>query len=120
MIGFSMGAGLCYHVALRLDFPIGGIIPISGMIRNPESLFPHATKVSRNTPILILHGTDDDIVTVDRGQEAFDLLVEHGYCVRLELYKAKHKIPLSANDLIIQFIQDNEQFESAQVDSIEE
>lgn len=120
MIGFSMGAGLCYHVALRLDFPIGGIIPISGMIRNPESLFPHATKVSRNTPILILHGTDDDIVTVDRGQEAFDLLDEHGYCVRLELYKAKHKIPLSANDLIIQFIQDNEQFESAQVDSIEE
>ena len=115
MIGFSMGAGLSYHVALRLDFNIGGIIPIAGMIRNPERLFADATEASRKTPILILHGTDDEIVTPDRGQIAYELLSEQGYCVRLELYKAKHKIPLSVNDLITGFINENEEFESIQL-----
>lgn len=104
LIGFSMGASLCYYVALRLDFPIGGIIPIAGMIRNPERLFAHATSTSRETPILILHGTEDDIVPIQLGQDAFDLLKNKGFNVSIETYAAKHKIPVVAYDLISDFI----------------
>ncbi len=63
---------------------------------------------SRQTPILILHGTEDDIITVDKGQKAHDLLNKHGYCVRMETYKAPHKIPLLAGAIIKDFIKDNE------------
>lgn len=118
LIGFSMGAGLCFHVALRLDFAIGGIIPIAGFIRNPESLFKDATDISRQTPILILHGTEDDIITVDKGQKAHNLLNEHGYCVRMETYKAPHKIPLRAGTIIKDFIKDNELYLPEKMESI--
>lgn len=117
MIGFSMGAGLCYQVALRLEFSIGGIIPIAGFIRNPERLFNDTTDISRQTPILILHGTEDEIISVERGLEAHDLLNEHGYCVRMETYKATHKIPLRAGAFIKDFINDNEFYLSAEMES---
>jgi|TARA_B100000959_G_scaffold137825_2_gene144848 phospholipase/carboxylesterase len=116
LIGFSMGAGLCYHVALRLDFPIGGIIPIAGFIHNSDRLFNDATDISRQTPILILHGTEDEIVTVDKVQNAHDLLKEHGYCVRMETYKAPHKIPLRAGAIIKDFIKDNELYLSVKME----
>jgi|TARA_Y100000310_G_C20698553_1_gene827523 phospholipase/carboxylesterase len=117
LIGFSMGAGLCLHVTLRLDFAIGGIIPIAGFIRNPDRLFNDATDISRQTPILILHGTEDDIITVDKGQKAHDLLNEHGYSVRMETYKAHHKIPLLAGAIIKDFIKDNELYLSVKMES---
>lgn len=107
LIGFSMGAGLCLHVALRLDFAIGGIIPIAGFIRNPDRLFNDATNVSRQTPILILHGTEDEIVKPELGKEAYTLLKNHGYCVRHETYKVPHKIPLRAGKLIQDFMNDS-------------
>ena len=108
LIGFSMGAGLCFHVTLRLEFPIGGIIPIAGFIRNPDRLFNDATEISRKTPILILHGTEDEIIKPEKSQQAYNLLYEHGYCVRFETYKAPHKIPIQASALIKDFIKDNE------------
>ena len=118
LIGFSMGAGLCYHVTLRLEFPIGGIIPIAGFIRNPDHLFNHATEISRKTPILILHGTEDEIIKPEKGQQAYNLLYEHGYCVRFETYKAPHKIPLQASTIIKDFIKDNEFYLSSNMKSV--
>ncbi len=107
IIGFSMGAGLSLHVGLRLDFPIGGIVPIAGFIRNPDRLFNHATHISRQTPILVLHGTEDEIITVENGKIAHDLLNDNGYCVHMETYKADHKIPLRSGKLIQGFIDQN-------------
>jgi phospholipase/carboxylesterase len=118
LIGFSMGAGLCYHVTLRLEFPIGGIIPIAGFIRNPDRLFNDATDISRKTPILILHGTEDEIIKPEMGQLAYNLLNEHGYCVRFETYKAPHKIPLQASAIIKDFIKDNEFYLSSNMKSV--
>jgi len=114
LIGFSMGAGLSFYDGLNLDFPLGGIIPIAGFINNPDRLFANATEISRKTPILILHGTEDDIVKPELGETAFKLLVEQGYSVQIEKYKAPHKIPTMAGDLITNFINNNEQHNDLQ------
>ncbi len=112
LIGFSMGAGLSYYVAMSLGFPIGGIIPIAGFINHPDRLFANATTASLQTPILILHGTEDEIVKPELGEKAFELLVEHGYSVQFEKYKAPHKIPSRAYELIKDFIKTNEKYYS--------
>jgi len=117
LIGFSMGAGLSLHVGLRLDVSIGGIIPIAGFIRNPKRLFNNATQISRQTPILILHGTEDEIISVEDGKKAHDLLNENGYCVHMETYKADHKIPLQSGKIIQGFIKNNVFNQSSLVES---
>lgn len=108
LIGFSMGAGLSFYVALNLDFPIGGIIPIAGFINHSDRLFTNATEASRNTPILILHGKDDDIIKPESSDKAYNLLIDHGYSTRLVKYQAGHKIPIEANAIIKDFIKENE------------
>ncbi|MFQ6678538.1 MAG: alpha/beta hydrolase [Fidelibacterota bacterium] len=112
LIGFSMGAGLSYYVTMSLEFPIGGIIPIAGFINHPDRLFTNATAASLKTPILILHGTKDEIVKPELGEKAYELLVEHGYSVQFEKYNATHKIPLRAYELIKDFINTNENDQS--------
>ena len=64
LIGFSQGACLAIDFALRLPFPIGGIIPIAGFIKFKTKLLNEATKESINTPILLMHGNKDDILSL--------------------------------------------------------
>lgn len=110
IIGFSMGASLAMEYALRLNYSIGGIIPIAGFIKNKEQLTADVTKESRKTPVLILHGEKDDIVPIESGTKACDILSELEFCVRIETYSAGHKIPVSAGEMIASFISDQINF----------
>jgi predicted esterase len=90
---------------LRLNFPLGGLIPIAGFIKNPEKLRNDMTAESTKTPVLLLHGTEDRIVTPDGSKTAYEFLVRQGNPVRLEWYSSGHKIPVKAGALIKKFIQ---------------
>lgn len=115
IIGFSMGAGFAMEFALRLDYPIGGVVPIAGFLKHKDKLSKDITKASRKTPILVLHGDRDDIVKPESGQKSYEWLLEQGYCVRMEMYSADHTIPVSAGKLIKQFMTDQFNFLKSQV-----
>lgn len=105
LLGFSQGACLVMEFGLRLNFPLGGLIPIAGFIKNPEKLRNDMTAESTKTPVLLLHGTEDRIVTPDGSKTAYEFLVRQGNPVRLEWYSSGHKIPVKAGALIKKFIQ---------------
>ena len=58
LFGFSQGAMMSMHVGLRREKSIGGIIAFSGALIFPEDL----DKIKNRTPILMIHGEDDDVV----------------------------------------------------------
>jgi len=104
VIGFSMGAGLAIEVGVRMSIPIGGIIPIAGMVKFPDEIRKEATAESRKTPFLILHGKRDTIVPIKSSVDMVDLLKELNYCAGMEVYDAEHQIPIEAVKLIRSFI----------------
>jgi len=106
LIGFSQGACLAIDFALRLPFSIGGIIAIAGFIKFKERFLKDATKESTRTPILLMHGNQDDVIPIKAGKTTNDILVEKGYPIHFERYDAKHKIPLKKMNLINKFIND--------------
>jgi phospholipase/carboxylesterase len=59
LVGFSQGTMMALHVGLRRLMPAAGIIGFSGMLVAPERL--DADMRSR-PPVLLVHGTDDDVV----------------------------------------------------------
>lgn len=59
LVGFSQGTMMALHVGLRRPDAIAGIIGISGMLVAPERLKP---QIKSRPPILLIHGTADDIV----------------------------------------------------------
>ena len=99
IMGFSQGAAICYELILSFDIPFGGIFPIGGFIRDypnhPDKVKIDISPMQKDTPILIGHGKDDDIVSVEASKKAYQLLKKKCNNVTLHLYSGKHKISLS-------------------------
>lgn len=59
LVGFSQGTMISLHVGLRRAKPIAGIVGISGMLVAPETL---AAEIGSQPPVLLIHGTADNVV----------------------------------------------------------
>ncbi|MDQ0252384.1 phospholipase/carboxylesterase [Sphingomonas kyeonggiensis] len=59
LIGFSQGTMMALHVGLRRSEALAGIIGISGMLVAPERL---PSDIASRPPVLLIHGTEDDVV----------------------------------------------------------
>lgn len=59
LVGFSQGTMMALHVGLRRPEALAGIIGISGMLVAPERL---EAEIMSRPPVLLIHGTEDDVV----------------------------------------------------------
>ncbi|KAJ7630494.1 phospholipase carboxylesterase [Roridomyces roridus] len=74
LVGFSQGAALSLMVALSTLHDLGGVVSLSGWIP------PRArdqTIASPNVPILWCHGTADQEIPLEMGEEAVTFLCKH-------------------------------------------
>ena len=98
IMGFSQGAAVCYELILSFEHELGGIFPIAGFMRDypraQDKIDIGTSPKQSNTPILIGHGRDDDIVSVDSSKKAFNLLKEYCNNIELCIYNGRHKIGL--------------------------
>ncbi len=62
LVGFSQGTMMALHVGLRRAAPPAAIIGYSGMIAGPERL---EAEITARPPVLLIHGTDDDVIPVE-------------------------------------------------------
>ena len=108
LVGFSMGAGLALLAAAALPYAIGGVIAISGFVKNPDLLTSLMTDESKGTPIMIIQGSGDSIVTPRKSRTTFELLQSLGYSVQYQTYDAGHKVPNDAMPLMKSFIEKGE------------
>ena len=75
LVGFSQGAMMSLHVALRRAAPVAGVVAISGRLLAPERL--EADIVSK-PPVLLIHGDQDPVVPFADMDRAGDALVAAG------------------------------------------
>ena len=78
ILGFSQGAMMALHVAPRLDTQIAAVIAISGRLVEAERL--EAEAVSK-PPILLIHGTEDEVVPFGNMAFAGNELTKAGFNV---------------------------------------
>lgn len=78
LIGFSQGTMMALHVGLRRKRALAGIIGYSGMIVAQDRL---AAEIRSRPPILLVHGTADDVVPFASLTEAETTLKEAGLMV---------------------------------------
>ena len=104
LLGFSQGATLAMIYTASRKFSLGGIISIAGFIRNAGKFRIKATKANHKTPILLIHGTKDQIIPVEESYKTHDLYQSLGFPPELHVFNTEHKIPLGATNLIQNFI----------------
>lgn len=91
LAGFSQGGAIAYTTALTHPEKLAGVIALSTYIPS-AGLLDEASAVNRAIPVFSAHGSDDDVVSIELGQAARDLLIERGYAVEWQVYPMPHSV----------------------------
>ncbi len=76
IIGFSQGTMMALHLATRGTDRFAGVVGFSGKLMGSKNL---SKKYKTKMPILLVHGTDDEVVPIENLNEASDALLSVGY-----------------------------------------
>jgi len=82
LLGFSQGTMLSLHVGLRRAASPAGILGYSGRLESPELL---ADEITVRPPVMLIHGEDDAMLSVDLMDQAEARLTECGVSVETNL-----------------------------------
>ena len=104
LLGFSQGACLAMEFIIRQEFSLGGIIPIAGFIGKKDRFKNDLADGASNTPVLLIHGSRDEMVLPTESEIAFELFSNAGFNVQLQTPSVGHKIPLQTKGIIEKFI----------------
>lgn len=99
--GFSQGAMMSLDVGLRMNPPPAGIIAMSGGLYEPE--LPSLTAF-KDVPVLIAHGTADEVVPVHYARRARLVLEEAGMKVDYHEYPMEHQIAQQEIEVVKGFL----------------
>jgi phospholipase/carboxylesterase len=90
--GFSQGAALALHGALRHPEPLGGILALSCYLPLQALLANEFAEANRQTPIFMCHGQYDPVLPLALGVAACNWLRAAGYRVEWKEYPMQHQV----------------------------
>ena len=92
LLGFSQGGVMAYELALRAPESYAGLVAMSSWLprRLTESI-PSSPELE-NLPALVIHGTEDQMVSVELARESRDALAELGVPTSYREYEMAHEI----------------------------
>lgn len=92
LAGFSQGGVIALHLLARLPYKIAGVMALSTYMCVPDKLKAELVMHNLKTPVLVAHGSHDDVVPVAAGKAAFDSLKYAGFNVRWQDYRMAHSV----------------------------
>ncbi|HEV8701592.1 MAG TPA: alpha/beta fold hydrolase [Candidatus Polarisedimenticolia bacterium] len=103
LAGFSQGGAIALYVALRHPEPLAGVVALStylpiwpgpdeGAARGGAAREPGAGEGGRPLSVFQAHGTDDPLITLERGEGTRDRLLALGCAVTWTTYPMAHAV----------------------------
>lgn len=90
--GFSQGGAVAYQVALSFPKRLAGLLALSTYFATDKTIKLHPA--NQDIPVLIMHGSYDDIVPESLGIKAKHQLTELNYSVEYANYPMAHSVCL--------------------------
>ena len=94
LLGFSQGCLMTLEFGARFEAPMAGYIGISGYCYDPEQLLREASAESQRGHWLVTHGTQDEVLDVERTRSQIAALKAGGLPVEYREYPKGHTIDL--------------------------
>lgn len=105
LAGFSQGGVITLHLLPRLPYKLAGFMALSTYMACPERLAVEQLTHNKNTPVFIAHGTQDPVVPLAAGQQAYQAYKAAGFSVSWRDYRMPHSVCAQEIDEISRFIQ---------------
>lgn len=99
MMGFSQGAVMSIATALTIPDKIGGVVALSGYFARPTGWSPAHADLA-GLPILVTHGTEDNVLPVEWGRAAAEALRDYGADVQYEEFPMAHQVSPECLDAV--------------------
>lgn len=100
LAGFSQGGAIALHAGLRYPGRLAGILALSTYLPLADTVITEGRTASRETPVLMVHGSEDGIIPVALARRSADRLNELGWPVRWQLYPMAHSVCMEEIGLI--------------------
>ena len=92
LAGFSQGGAIALQTGLRHLEPLGGIMALSTYLTLDDSLTTEATIANAKIPILMAHGTQDQVIPLSLAQSSRAIMEARGYKVAWHEYPMTHSL----------------------------
>jgi len=92
LAGFSQGGAIALHTAIRLNFPLGGVLALSTYLPLASKIDSELNNITRTTPIFMAHGQQDPVVPYEMGASSRDKLTASGYDIDWHEYEMQHSV----------------------------
>ncbi|CAO3629971.1 unnamed protein product [Cunninghamella echinulata] len=84
--GFSQGGVMSLLTGLTSEYKFGGVIGCSCWLALAEKMKTMGSEANKKTPVLMCHGTVDNVVQYQFGKESSEALKNYGYDVTFKSY----------------------------------
>jgi len=92
LAGFSQGGAIALQTGLRHAERLAGILALSTYLPLAESVDVEAGPANRDVPIMMMHGTQDQLILLERASFSRRTLEELGYPVEWRQYRMQHAV----------------------------
>ena len=103
LAGFSQGGVIALHLGTRLEKRIAGILAISTYLHDFNDTEKEMSDANLAIPIMMAHGTQDQMIPIMRAATSRENLIRLGYDVRWFDYAIGHQICLEEVEQIANF-----------------
>ena len=92
LAGFSQGGAIALQTGLRHPERLAGILALSTYLPLPETVAAEGHPANLDVPILMMHGTQDPLILLERASFSRRTLEELGYQVEWRQYPMQHAV----------------------------
>jgi phospholipase/carboxylesterase len=101
LLGFSQGGVMAYSLALRAPERFAGLVALSSWLPQEMADTAPAGDALASLPTLVIHGTEDPMIPVDRARDSRKRLLALGVPLVYREYEMGHEIrPEALRDLV--------------------
>lgn len=92
LAGFSQGGAVAYLSALTHPDPLAGVIALSTYIPEARLITENRSGFNQQIPLFVAHGTNDDVVSIELGRQAIEILQQCGLNPEWRTYDMPHSV----------------------------
>lgn len=92
LAGFSQGGAVTLQAGLRHPERLGGLMVLSSYLPLAGTVKAEAVATNSDVPILMVHGSGDQVINIARATASRDQLKELGYQVEWHEYPMEHSV----------------------------
>lgn len=92
LAGFSQGGAVSLDTVMELEEPLAGVLVLSAYLPLLTERKSAARLKSAQTPVMMMHGTQDPVVPCAQGKKSFEWLKANGCRVEWREYSMGHSV----------------------------